>query len=64
MIKKDGTLYPVEAKKKALPTQSDVCRFDLLRKTGKPIAPGALLSLYDKVFPISGKTVTIPIGYL
>jgi len=64
VLEKNDILYPVEVKKTAAPSQADVKRFKLLEKTGRSVAPGAILSLYEKVLPIVDRTISIPIGHL
>ena len=65
VIYQDGTLYPIEVKKTSSPNAGDIKHFDALKRfTTLNVAPGALISTYDKVLSLSGKGVTVPINYI
>ena len=66
LFHQDGTLYPAEIKKSASPNTGDVSTFRLL-ETAFPsvkIGSGALICTYDKVLPLTGKVMIVPVNYV
>ncbi|MGI6649279.1 MAG: ATP-binding protein [Bacillota bacterium] len=65
LIYQDGTLYPIEIKKHADPKREDTSAFSVLDKLGTvKRGPGAVICLYDKLFPLGGDNWVVPIKYL
>ena len=48
LIEQDMTLYPMEVKKTAMPSNADIKNFAELERLGKKIGTGAILCLYPK----------------
>ncbi len=63
LIETNGTLYPIEVKKTASPSNVKT-HFEVLKHTKKPIAQGTILCLYDSILPITEKVLSIPINYI
>jgi predicted AAA+ superfamily ATPase len=64
LIEEDGTLYPVEIKKKSNPGNRETAAFKTLERLKRPIGTGAVLCLAPTHLPITSDVSTIPIGYL
>lgn len=64
LIESGDTLYPVEIKKTASPSQNARNQFAVLDKLGKTIGPGAVLCLVERDIPLSQSVTAIPAGYL
>ena len=65
LIENGGTLYPLEIKKHADPSASDVKQFSLLdRIPGISRGSGGLICLYDDFVPLSEHDKAIPIAML
>jgi len=61
VIEKNMTLYPVEVKKTAMPTENDIKHFGALKKLGKKTGAGAVLCLSQDRIPVSREAVSIPV---
>jgi predicted AAA+ superfamily ATPase len=57
ILEKNMTLYPVEVKKTASPSETDVHNFKTLKHLDKPIGAGALLCLSPKPMPLPNQNV-------
>ena len=64
LIESGDTLYPVEIKKTASPSQHAGRQFSVLDKLGKRIGPGAVLCLVARDIPLSASVTAVPVGYL
>jgi predicted AAA+ superfamily ATPase len=64
LIESGDTLYPVEIKKTASPSQNARNQFAVLDKLGKTIGQGAVLCLVERDIPLSQSVTAIPVGYL
>lgn len=64
VIESGDTLFPVEIKKTASPSQNIRLRFDALNKLGRTIGQGAVLCLVERDIPLSSVATAIPVGYL
>ncbi|MHB1000033.1 MAG: ATP-binding protein [Armatimonadota bacterium] len=62
LIIRDGTVYPLEIKKTASPSVSDVRSFNLLEKLGMPVGIGGVICLCRESLPITESTKSIPVG--
>jgi predicted AAA+ superfamily ATPase len=57
VIEQDMTLYPIEVKKTAMPSDSDVGNFDEIERLGKKPGTGAIICLYPKCVSLPGRNV-------
>ncbi|MDO4284113.1 MAG: ATP-binding protein [Eubacteriales bacterium] len=65
LIEENGTLYPLEIKKHADPTPSDLAHFVVLDKiAGRKRGTGGVICLYDRLATLRGEDRVIPVGYL
>jgi predicted AAA+ superfamily ATPase len=64
LIERDNTLYPVEFKKTASPSQSASRYFPVLERLDKPVGHGAVICLRETDVPLSQSVDAIPVGYL
>lgn len=64
LIEQDNTLYPVEFKKTASPSQSASRHFPVLERLDKPVGHGAVICLRETDVPLSQSVDAIPVGYL
>lgn len=64
LIESGDTLYPVEIKKTASPSQNARRQFAVLDKLGKTIGPGAVLCLVERDIPLSQSVTAVPVAYL
>jgi predicted AAA+ superfamily ATPase len=64
IIETGDTLYPVEFKKTANPSQPAVKHFNLLAKLGKKVGHGAIICLVEKDLPVSPEVTAVPVGYI
>lgn len=64
IIKKDGTVYPIEIKKSANPSVKDIRHFSVLDSLSKKRGPGAVICLSENYLPLTSGVMTIPVGYL
>lgn len=64
LIESGDTLYPVEIKKTASPSQNTRHQFAALDKLGKTIGQGAVLCFVERDIPLSQSVTAVPVGYL
>ena len=64
LIEQGDTLYPVEIKKTASPSQHARRQFNVLNKLGKTVGPGAVMCFAERDIPLSEEVTAIPIAYL
>ncbi|MBK6998734.1 MAG: ATP-binding protein [Rhodoferax sp.] len=64
LIEAGDTLYPVEFKKTASPSQNVARQFTALDKLGKTIGPGAVICFVERDTPLSEAVTAIPASYL
>jgi hypothetical protein len=64
LIESGDTLYPVEIKKTASPSQNARRQFGVLDKLGRTIGPGAVLCRVELDIPLSQIVTAVPVGYL
>jgi predicted AAA+ superfamily ATPase len=64
LIEIGDTLYPVEFKKTASPSQNASNQFAVLDRLGKTIGPGAVVCFVERDIPLSHRVTAIPAGYL
>ena len=64
IIESGDTLYPVEFKKTGTPSRTASKHFHVLKKLGKNIGPGIVLSFIEKPVPLSPEVTAVPISYL
>lgn len=64
LIESGDTLYPVEIKKTASPSQNGMHKFAMLDKLGKAIGPGAVLCMVERDIALSQSVTAVPVGYL
>ena len=64
LIESGDTLYPVEIKKTASPSQNARHQFAVLDKLGKTIGQGAVLCFVERDVPLSQSVTAVPVGYL
>lgn len=62
LIDSDGTLYPIEIKKTATPSNTASKNFSVLEKTGMKIGRGAVICFINNPIPLSRNVTAIPIG--
>ncbi len=64
IIESGDTLYPVEFKKTGTPSRTASKDFHVLKKLGKNIGSGVVLSFVAKPVPLSQEVTAIPISHL
>ena len=64
LIETGDTLYPVEFKKTASPSQNASNQFAVLDRLDKTIGPGAVMCFVERDIPLSPRVTAIPVGYL
>lgn len=64
LIEAGDTLYPVEFKKTASPSQNAARQFTVLEKLGKAVGPGAVICFVERDIPLSQRVTAIPARYL
>lgn len=64
IVESGDTLYPVEFKKTATPSRTASKHFHVLKKLGRNIGTGIVLSFVDKQIPLSQEVTAVPINYL
>ncbi|HTM64097.1 MAG TPA: ATP-binding protein [Gammaproteobacteria bacterium] len=64
LIVKDDIIYPLEFKKTARADKQLIKSFDVLKKLGKEIGEGGLISLVSTLLPLTESTHAIPVGLL
>ena len=62
LIETNGNLYPIEVKRTANPSLSNVSAFKVLNKLNKPIGKGAVVCLYQTILPLNSEINIIPIN--
>ena len=64
ILEENGTVYPVEIKKKTNPDKCDIKNFDILKKAGLKTGNGAVVCLAPTHLPITSEVNIIPVSYL
>ena len=65
IIQRDQTLHPLEIKKHADPKAGDIKAFAMLDKIpGVKRGKGGLVCLYDRLVPLAGKDVVLPLAFV
>lgn len=64
LIVENNTLYPLEFKKTATPSQNAVRHFHVLENTKMSIGKGAVICLKDVIVALSRDTFSIPVSYI
>ena len=64
LIEQNNQLYPIEIKKTASPGRGAIKNFNVLKKLGKAIGPGAVLCLKEFDIPLSSEVSAVPVSYL
>ena len=64
LIAVGDTLYPVEIKKTASPSQNASRQFAVIDKLEKTLGQGAVLCFVERDIPLSETVTAIPVGYL
>ena len=60
LVLHDGTLYPLEIKRTASPSQADVRHFQALDQLGLPVGPGGVICLAEESLPLTATAQSIP----
>ncbi|MCF8382165.1 MAG: DUF4143 domain-containing protein [Chlorobium sp.] len=63
-IESGDTLYPVEIKKTASPSQHGRFGFGALDKLGRNVGPGAVVCFVGRDVPLSESVTAVPVGYI
>jgi predicted AAA+ superfamily ATPase len=61
ILEYNGTVYPIEIKKTGNPSKDAIKNFDVLQNVGKIVGEGAVVCMYNKVFPINQNNWAIPV---
>ncbi|MDR3049093.1 MAG: DUF4143 domain-containing protein [Elusimicrobiota bacterium] len=61
VIEKNMTLYPIDVKKTASPSKSDMRAFKQLKNLNKQVGTGAIICLYPTIIPIDKNVISFPI---
>ena len=64
ILEENGTLYPIEIKKKSNPDKGDIKNFAILSRFEKNIGTGAVLCLAPTYLPLSDQAWIVPAGYV
>ncbi|MDO8320556.1 ATP-binding protein [Rhodoferax sp.] len=64
LIDQGDTLYPIEIKKTASPSQNAKRHFPALGNLGRTVGPGAVICFVARDIPLSKDVTAIPVGYL
>jgi len=64
ILEENGTLYPIEIKKKSNPDKGDIKNFGILSRFNKNIGTGAVLCLAPNYLPLNDQTWVVPVGYV
>ncbi len=64
LIESGDSLYPVEFKKTASPSQNASNSFATLERLGKTVGSGAVVCFVERDIPLSAQVTAIPAGYL
>nr|MCH9770430.1 DUF4143 domain-containing protein [Gammaproteobacteria bacterium] len=62
MIIKNQTVYPIEIKKTAAPSQHIAKQFNVLKSLKMEIGPGCIICLVDSILPISASVNAVPVS--
>lgn len=62
LIVRDGTVYPVEIKKTAVPHKDAVTQFASLERLGLKVGTGGIVCLTDTMLPVTITVNAIPVG--
>ena len=57
----NGTLYPLEIKRASSPSKRIADVFNVLRKSGKAVGNGGIVSLRNDFIPVDGQNSIIPV---
>ena len=60
LIIRNGTIYPLDIKKKSAPDQRDIRHFGALKKLDMPIGAGGVICLAPEALPLADKFWSIP----
>ncbi|GHV14258.1 ATPase [Spirochaetia bacterium] len=61
VIEQDMTLYPIEVKKTAMPSRTDLRHFKVLEALGKKVGTGAVICFYPTVMPLGEDIISYPV---
>ena len=61
VLELSGTVYPIEIKKTGNPGKDAIKNFGVLQNSGKIVGEGAVVCMYNKVFPIDRNNWAIPV---
>ncbi len=64
ILEENGTLYPIEIKKKTNPTPDDIKAFGLLNKFKMRIGNGGVICMAQTHLPLTKEVNVIPVGYI
>lgn len=65
LVQHDQALHPLEIKKSADPKADDIKAFAVLEKiSGVKRGKGGLVCLYDRLLPLAGEDVVLPLAYI
>ena len=64
ILEENGTVYPVEIKKKTNPDNKDIKNFDVLKKANIQVGEGAVVCLAPTHLPLTENVNIIPVFYL
>lgn len=62
LILHDGTLFPLEIKKTALPGKEAIRHFLALKRLNKPVGPGGVICLAEQSLPLMDSFLSIPVS--
>lgn len=61
IITQNNTVYPIEIKKTKSPNKSMIKNFSILNKGEKEIGEGGVICMIEKIMPLDGQNIAIPI---
>lgn len=61
IITQNNTVYPIEIKKTKSPNKSMIKNFSILNKGEKEIGEGGIICMIEKIMPLDGQNIAIPI---
>ncbi len=64
LIVQDAQVYPLEFKKTASPSLTDIRPFQALAKLKMPLGPGGVICLTEQSLPLSSSALSIPVAAL
>ncbi|MEY4591345.1 MAG: hypothetical protein RIR18_240 [Pseudomonadota bacterium] len=64
LIESGDTLFPIEIKKTASPSQNAKRHFPAIAKLGKTVGAGAVICMVERDIPLSRDVTAIPLSYL